>query len=165
MATYFHEITGKINWANNLFIADSFEDGPEYYKANIVLDLPNYDKFKESGVRTKVREDSEGNPQVLLKRPKEPRIGTDGNAFGGGIPVVLDSNGNPWNPDLRIGNGSEVKVTYITYDIPGRKNKGHRLEKIEVLNLVPYEDKVREEQEEPTTSETSTKTKTPKVPF
>lgn len=140
--TKFHKIKGKIMWANNLFTPDSYEDGPAYYKAHLVVDLATRDKFKDSGVRTKIRGHGDvpyleaGDFEVLLKRPEEHKVNAKGEKFGGGQPKVLDADGNEW-PDVVIGNGSLVEAEYCTYK--AGKFSGHRLESVKILEHVPYE--------------------------
>lgn len=161
MATKVHEIEGKILWANNLFVADNYA-GNSYYKANLVVDLDNYDKFRLSGVRTKVRKDEDGNPLILLKRNAKPSIGNDGKEFAGGMPAVFDEAGNPWDREKLIGNNSIVRANYITYDTD--TGKGHRLESIVVMKHIPYvNQEAREQAEEPSAVEV--KKPNVKVPF
>ena len=105
--TKFHEIEGEILWANNLFTPDSYEGGPAYFKCNLKVDLETRDKFKDSGVRTKIRNEDDAFV-VVLKRPEEPKIGKDGKPFGGGRPKITDADGEPWPEDTLIGNGSRV---------------------------------------------------------
>jgi hypothetical protein len=53
---------------------------------------------------------------------------------------VLDAAGNPWNPDVRIGNGTYAKVSIHTYDYnyKGKKGVGIGLNALMVLELQEY---------------------------
>lgn len=165
MATKYFEIEGNIMWANNLFIAEAnpnYPGSPEYYKCTLEVDLATRDKFKDSGVKTRINNTPDGKFLVLLKRPKEPKIDNDGKPFGGGRPEILDKDGNQWPDENKIGNGSRVKVKYITYT--AGPYSGHRLESISILDYVPYDNERREREEEPAVPPAA-KEKTPKVPF
>ena len=57
-------------------------------------------------------------------------------------PAVYDSHKNPWPADTLIGNGSKVKVAFSCYgweDKFGKKGISLSLEAVQVLDLVPYE--------------------------
>ena len=53
---------------------------------------------------------------------------------------VLDAAGNPWNPDVRIGNGTYAKVSIHTYDYnyKGKKGVGIGVNAVMVLELQEY---------------------------
>lgn len=54
-------------------------------------------------------------------------------------PEVVDANGKPWNPDIKIGNESLVDVKAQVVDYGAGKELGVYLQKVRVLSLVPYE--------------------------
>lgn len=156
--TVYHKITGKILWANHLFVPDSYGNGPKNYKLNLQVDPENLDAFKTSGVRTKVKFDENNNAIILLKRPDQGRVGRDGEAFGGGRPTILDKDGNFWDDDVVIGNNSLVEAHYQTYDTT--MGTGHRLDRVVVLEHVEYVPK-EDEAAEPKTEKKVKKEKMP----
>lgn len=155
MATKTYYFEGAGMWPK-LAKPDDY-NGVEKYKISVVLD--DLDLLKGSGVRlrTKTTEDGE---MVTFSRPVEGRTMPDGSTLGGGKPLVVDSDGNPWDETRLIGNGSRVRVKVSVYDT--RMGKGHRLEGVQVLEYIPYDNPLREQSEEPSvTNSTSSK----KVPF
>jgi hypothetical protein len=54
-------------------------------------------------------------------------------------PEVVDAAGKPWNPDIKIGNESLVDVKAQVVDYGAGKELGVYLQKVRVLELVPYE--------------------------
>lgn len=56
----------------------------------------------------------------------------------GGPPVVKDIEGNLWNPDTLIGNGSKVRVAVEVYD--SKYGKQARLAGVQVIELVEGQD-------------------------
>ncbi len=55
-------------------------------------------------------------------------------------PEVIDASGKPWNPEVKIGNGSLVDVKAQVVDYGAGKELGVYLQKVRVLEHVPYED-------------------------
>jgi len=53
---------------------------------------------------------------------------------------VLDAAGNPWNPDVRIGNGTYAKASIHTYpyNYKGKKGVGIGVNAVMVLELQEY---------------------------
>lgn len=100
-----------------------------HYGLNLFMDKPSMELFKKTGLRLKVK-DKDGKPYVGFRRHPD-------KVFEGQNPKpeVTDSLGRPIE-DL-IGNGSKVSVTISVYDT-ARYGKGHRLEAVQVNELVPY---------------------------
>lgn len=112
-------------------------------------------KFWDSGVPESFRGNSrlksprEGDGYgigqfIRLKRDNENRISDD---LGGPPEVVWFTEGNEnkaWDTDTdgELGNGTKVRVKVTVYGSGDRT--GHRLEKIGVLDLVPYEKRERD---------------------
>lgn len=134
MATKLFTIDGEARWAK-VFTPDEY-NGVEKFKINIVPSSPkDWNTIKESGLRVTVKKDPDGKEYITLSRPKIGKIDKDGKEFGGGAPLVLGPDKEPF--DKLIGNGSLVEVLFATYDT--RMGKGHRLETVMVKNHVPYE--------------------------
>lgn len=148
MATAFHKVTGKAQWAK-LYERnrDTKSPHPGVQKSldatngrtsiELVLDPDQLEVFEASGSQKQVRA-GENGAIVKFERPWEHRI----EDFGG-APDVFDKDGNEWDENQLIGNDSTVEVTFVTYDT--EMGKGTRLEKVVVLDLVKYESPVKEE--------------------
>lgn len=140
-------LRGKSYWARVYEGNHDEYGGKEFYKITVALDDESWAKYNKSGMTLKAKPVSQSDEDaplgVTFRRDKEPRVFKDKKTgeyveFGGGAPDVLDANGKPID-DL-IGNESDVEVlvsVYKTKTVPPKT--GHRLEKIKVLNLVPYD--------------------------
>jgi hypothetical protein len=89
----------------------------------------------------KEQTDKEGNPTGLLAfRMRKNETTKKGKVLQ--APAIYDSHKNPWPADTLIGNGSKVKVAFSCYgweDKFGKKGISLSLEAVQVLDLVPYE--------------------------
>ena len=73
-------------------------------------------------------------------RNHDPKITAKGVEIigSGGPPKVMDDDGNAWDEEVSIGNGSSVKLAVETYPVRGDKS-AFRLKGIRVVELVEYE--------------------------
>ena len=89
----------------------------------------------------KEQTDKEGNPTGLLAfRMRKNETTKKGKVLQ--APAIYDSHKNPWPADTLIGNRSMVKVAFSCYgweDKFGKKGISLSLEAVQVLDLVPYE--------------------------
>lgn len=121
------------------------------YSIGLEMNSSDYRELKKTGSmsakHSKVSDD--GFDVVKFNRPHEKRnFKGEVMAFASGEPVVQNTDGSPWDWSINgmIGNGSEVEVTVSVYDT--KYQPGTRLEKVRVLELVPYETEGFEELEE-----------------
>lgn len=128
MATEYLYLRGKAKWAQ-LTSPDKEYDN---FKINLYLDDDSKAIFAESGLQLTPKTDEDGE-YVVFRRPNYKQIKKDLVHFG--APNVIDTEGRPVNQ--LVGNGSEVVIKVVVYD--SKKGKGHRLETVQVTNLVPYE--------------------------
>ena len=122
-------ITGKCKWASVTKPNTKFE--PQYTIDVIVSDAQK--KNLENAGLT-VKKDKDGD-QILKVRRKVASM--EGKPFD--APEVVDSAGNPFTK--MIGNGSKVQVQFGIYDWEAFGNAGKNawLNKVTVLEHVPYE--------------------------
>lgn len=103
---------------------------------DIDLDDRHIELLKRSGTmsRGNPSPDNPGLTRVKFKRKWQEQ-------YGGGEPKVVRADDTAWDvtTDKYIGNGSEVEVTILVYDTKRKGIVGTRLDKVKVLNLVPYE--------------------------
>ncbi len=135
MATSTLYFSGKGSWAK-LSKPDTKFNHVGQYSIQVELDEVNLKKFNDSKMQLKIKYNDEGKPYVQFKRLHKALM--KGELVELGKPQVLNAEGEPENPDIAIGNGSDVTVKVITYD--GAKGKGHRLEAVRIDNLIPYGD-------------------------
>lgn len=113
------------------------------------------DKIKATGISSKLyggndrfKVDAEGygtKVYLQLKRKHfDQKEMPDGKVFDfGGQPEIVgwgeDNKGEPWDNNVLLGNGTEVLIKFTMYGEPEDTGQTVRLEKIGVINLVPYE--------------------------
>jgi hypothetical protein len=135
--------SGEIFWSK-VFEgqADSYDGGPEFYKITLIPDDESWAKFKASKLKLKPREVSSDDSRLAItfRRDKAPKVLEDGTELGGGTPRVLDAEGDPWDTNKLIGNGSKGQILVNRYFPKTKPNLvGHRLEAVKILKHVPYE--------------------------
>lgn len=139
-------------------------------------DLTGYeDALKDVGGQTTIDMDLDDDNLALLRKSKSMKRGTDspdndgltrvkftrkwehkiqtkkGVMDLGGEPVVVKADGTKWDydEDGPIGNGSTVEVTLSVYDTSRKAIVGTRLDKVKVIEHVPYEPADEAEDEAP----------------
>jgi hypothetical protein len=129
---------------------------PKLFESN--RDLTGYDNaLADIGGQTTIDVDLDDRHIALLQKSKSMLRGSPSpdNAgltrvkfkrkwqeqYGGGEAKIVRADDTPWdiNTDGLIGNGSEVEVTISVYDTSRRNIVGTRLDKVKVINNVPYE--------------------------
>lgn len=149
MASKAHKIEGIIHWAKvtedtrdlDGYQGQAREWDGEYSIDLVVSDPEERAKFKETGSMKKFKTDPDkydGQPWLSLTR-KHNAKGKDGETVvaWSGPPLLYDVDGNAWDEEILIGNGTQAVAKVIVYDVP--KGKGTRLDAIQVVELVEYE--------------------------
>lgn len=131
----YYVFRGKAAWTQNLFKLDESPYG-KAWTVEVYPDKDSLELFKEAGVQLQPIKKPlfEGELGYRFKRYPER------NGFEFDPPVVVDNDGEHWDPNVAIGNGSVVEITVCVY--PTRKGmgpNGSRLESVRVLEHVPYE--------------------------
>lgn len=154
MATKFHKFTGVGEWFK-IFIPDDY-NGVKRYTLNFYPD--DKKAIKDSGIQ--LRYDRATNSYIRPRRELEKRINDKMVEFG--RPEIVDKDDTPWDTAEMgyIGNGSRVELTIAVYDTKGF-GKGHRLEKVKILEFIPYEKQETEPQKQERRAEPSTKSRRP----
>jgi hypothetical protein len=102
------------------------------YHVTLYLDEKSMKRFDESGLMLEPKTD-EGGTSIKVRRPRTRVFNDELKEFG--PPELIDENGYKVDP-FKLGNGSTITVKLAVY--PTKKGKGHRLEKVQVNELVPY---------------------------
>lgn len=134
MTTKVHYFRGKAKWAQ-LGLGPKPEENAdkeyEAWKMNLYFDEDSMAEFRDSGIRLTIKEDDDGR-YVTFRRPFSKKIGDELVKFE--APAVKTKEGEPFTNYL--GNGSDVIIKVLSFDT--RKGKGHRLEAVQVLEVVEY---------------------------
>lgn len=125
-------LSGKSHWAAIASPNTTFEP---VWSIDVALEGSELEKAKQLGLKIKNKGDDRGD-FVSIKRKVNRRDGSENNA-----PALVDSQKRDMGQTL-VGNGSDVNVLFKTYDweYAGNKGVGADLQKVQVVNLVPYGD-------------------------
>ena len=143
MATRIVKLKGKGYWAK---VFESNRDLTGYDNAlvdiggqttiDVDLDDRSFALLQKSRsmLRGSPSPDNEGLTRVKFKRKWQEK-------YGGGEPKGERADGAAWDmeTDGLIGNGSDVEVTLSVYDTSRKNIVGTRLDKVKVVNNIPYE--------------------------
>ena len=163
MATVYLKLQGKIEWAQNLFVPDEY-NGAKRYTCSFFPDAEAKAALKASGLTLKLKADSKNFPGEEYIRPRRDlQKVIKGDVVTFDRPPILNADRSLASSDIRIGNGSKVELEIAVYD--AGRYKGHRLEKVRILDLVEYERPLAAGAAEAAKSEPSTKVIKPKLPF
>jgi len=125
-------ISGKAYWASVVKPNTTFEP---VWTIDVSLDEKNKSIVEADGLKVKNKKDERGD-FVTLKRKVEGKNGSNNP------PQVVDGQKRPLPDGVLVGNGSTVNVQYKTYEWNWKGNAGigADLRKIQVVDLVPYEE-------------------------
>jgi len=149
MATKFYKFTGIGEWFK-IFVPDDY-NGVKRYTLNFYPD--DRQAIIDSGLQ--LRYDRKTNSFIRPKRDVEKRIKDEIVQFG--PPEIVNFANEKWESREMglIGNGTKVELTIAIFDT--KMGKGHRLEKVRVLDLKTYEKPETEGQKEEKKTEPSVK--------
>ena len=153
MTTRWITVKGIVKWAK-VYEPDAFM-GAENWKLDFApSNAVERKKWDDTGIQLKFRKEDDGLEYTRLRRPVKKVFSDEVTFFAppeitGAVSVQYqDENGerirqykkgdkvNRVGEPIEIGNGSEVLVNVCYYDTV--KGKGHRLESINVLNLIEF---------------------------
>ena len=131
-------IEGIASWASIKTPNTNFKE--HYYTIDLAISPEEAEDFASRGIKIKTK-DSKGNdlegPTIVIKRNVTNRA--DGTAND--IPILIDEKKQP--TDVKVGNGSKVKVHYEEIKGVGDKTKNPYhildLKAVMILNLVELE--------------------------
>ena len=133
MATKRYTFTGVGTWAH-LKEPDTYME-IKRWKISVAMDDKEIKRFNDTGSGLKVRETEDGNMVTFRKYADAPEW-HDTEKWGEWSAPKVFMNGEEYTG--LIGNGSMVSVNVDIYDTK-MGNKGHRLNYVTILDLVPYE--------------------------
>lgn len=163
MATKYLKLKGKIEWAQNLFVPDEY-NGAKRYTCSFYPDAEAKAAIKASGLTLEFKTNSKNFPGEEYIRPRRDlQKVIKGDVITFDRPPILNEDRTLAASDIRIGNGSTVELEIAVYD--AGRYKGHRLEKVRILELVEYEKPMSAGAAEAQKTEPTTKVLKPKLPF
>lgn len=125
-------LSGKSHWATIATPNTTFEP---VWSIDLALEGEELNKAQKMGLTIKNKSDDRGD-FVTIKRKVNRKDGSQNQA-----PSLVDANKNDMGTTL-IGNGSDVNVLLKTYEweYAGKSGVGAELQKVQVINLIPYGD-------------------------
>lgn len=153
MSTKWITVRGIVKWTK-IYDLDVFMGGANWKVDFAPLNAQERKKWDDTGIQLKFKKEDDGYEYVRLRRPEKKFFSDEVSFFAppevtGAVNVQYqDENGerirqykkgdkvNRVGEPVEIGNGSEVLVNVCYYDT--QKGKGHRLESINVLNLIEF---------------------------
>jgi len=126
-------LSGKSHWASITSPNKTFE--PHKWMIDLSLEGEELEKAKKIGLSIKNKGDERGD-FVSISRKVYRKDGGENSS-----PGLVDSQKRPMENTL-IGNGSDVNVLFKTYEweYAGKAGVGSDLQKVQVVNLIPYGD-------------------------
>lgn len=89
--------------------------------------------------KKKLKDSDAFGPYIRFKQGTQYKDAVTGEMKTRKAPEVVDAAGKPWNPDVKIGNGSLVDIKAQVVDYGAGKELGVYLQKVRVLDLISYE--------------------------
>lgn len=133
-------LRGKIAWAKLLGKpTDGYTKGEKEWSADFELDETAKAKYLKEGGSDFYIKSKDNHPLgefLAFKRKEVRRDGSPAKPI-----TVVDNKGQPWDPSVKIGNGSVVDVKFALNEVEvGRaKRLKPSLIAVKVVELVPYE--------------------------
>lgn len=134
-------LNGTARWSKVRTPVKSFDEKFDQYTIDVILNDEGWAEFKKSGLQLKPRVYDDGDRYVQFRRKQEEMNYGSGKIEVNGPPEIFlkdEETGiyNKW-PKGNIGNGSDVSVSIEVYKT--RNGMGHRLARIWINKLVPFE--------------------------
>lgn len=109
-----------------------YENKHKEWSLDLYIDEETAHKLEVNGLKDKIKD--KGNGQfITFKRRELKQDGTPNQPIR-----VVDHHGEPWNPKVRIGNGSTLNVNFAINEY-GKNQKSANILSLQVWDLVPYE--------------------------
>lgn len=131
----FNYVTGVTHWTKVLGDPHpNFNRDGREWTFDFTPDADGLKLFAELGITDKLKDKSDERGKFIQFKQKEKQA--DGKA---NFPItVVDAGNKPWDPEIKIGNGSIIEVKFKVADYGKGKPKGVYPQAIRVLELRPY---------------------------
>lgn len=135
-------LRGRVAWAKVLGkAAKGYNEGEREWSIDFEVDDKSKEKYLAGGGSDFYLKTKENHPLgtfIPFKRKEVKQDGTPAKPIN-----VMDAKGNPWDPNVKIGNGSIVDVKFALNEITHGRNKRNKpsLIALRVIELVEYEGK------------------------
>lgn len=124
-------LSGKAHWASISSPNSTFEP---VWQVDLAVEGVELEKAKEMGLTIMNKDDDRGD-FVRIKRKVYRKDGSKNKS-----PILKDSKNHVLS-EVNVGNGSDVRVLFKSFDweYAGKKGIGADLQAMQVINLIEYE--------------------------
>ena len=124
-------LSGKAHWASISSPNSTFEP---VWQVDLAVEGVELEKAKEMGLTIMNKDDDRGS-FVRIKRKVYRKDGSKNKS-----PILKDSKNHVLS-EVNVGNGSDVRVLFKSFDweYAGKKGIGADLQAMQVINLIEYE--------------------------
>jgi|TARA_R110000796_G_scaffold232873_1_gene351330 hypothetical protein len=124
-------LSGKAHWASISSPNSTFEP---VWQVDLAVEGVELEKAKEMGLTIMNKDDDRGE-FVRIKRKVYRKDGSKNKS-----PILKDSKNHVLS-EVNVGNGSDVRVLFKSFDweYAGKKGIGADLQAMQVINLIEYE--------------------------
>jgi hypothetical protein len=124
-------LSGKAHWASISSPNSTFEP---VWQVDLAVEGAELEKAKEMGLTIMNKDDDRGS-FVRIKRKVYRKDGSKNKS-----PILKDSKNHVLS-EVNVGNGSDVRVLFKSFDweYAGKKGIGADLQAMQVINLIEYE--------------------------
>tara|TARA_R110000824_G_scaffold129662_1_gene291239 strand:- start:2534 stop:3007 length:474 start_codon:yes stop_codon:yes gene_type:complete len=124
-------LSGKAHWASISSPNSTFEP---VWQVDLAVEGAELEKAKEMGLTIMNKDDDRGE-FVRIKRKVYRKDGSKNKS-----PILKDSKNHVLS-EVNVGNGSDVRVLFKSFDweYAGKKGIGADLQAMQVINLIEYE--------------------------
>lgn len=148
MAMQAYIIEAKAKWAKVLGEAPpGYENGPAEWSFDAILNDKSKARVLEVGVDPfYIKSNTDGEEYIKFVRKALRADGTEAKPI-----EVVDAYGKPWDQNVFIGNGSDIRVQFVLNEVKskGTKRLKPSVLRVQVWELVEYKAKSPFEVKEP----------------
>jgi hypothetical protein len=126
-------IRGTAKWAK--IVGEpvwGFENKHKEWSIDVYVDEETFHRLEMEGLKDKIKDKGNG-AYITFKRRELKQDGSPNQPIR-----VVDHHGEPWNPKIKIGNGSTVNVNFAINEY-GKNQKSANILSLQVWDLVKYE--------------------------
>jgi hypothetical protein len=132
-------IRGKAQYAKITEPTPNYNKDGYEWTVDLQLDDAGVAQAKSELVPKKIKTSDKFGKYVRFKQGTQYKDNITGEMKNRQPPAIVDAKGQPWDMSKKIGNGSVIDVKASVVDYGVGKELGVYLQKIRVLDLVPYD--------------------------
>jgi hypothetical protein len=130
----FNYVVGKLYWTKVFDLVPNYNRDGQEWTFDFTPDAEGMKMFQELGIDNKLKHKGDERGTFFQFRQRELQANGKPN-----FPItVVDARNRPWDPEVKIGNGSTGEVKFKVVDYGKGKPTGVYPQAIRVLEHLPY---------------------------